>query len=225
MTAARLRRVPVMLVRRGMHYVTDDGITLDALGPDEPLLADGTNDVNENSVVMRLTYRCGACARPFRMLFTGDAGAQSEARMLGCDRCRTHIWRGHGIADTLCTMATTHERWNRVLRGGVIIPAAAFLVPFIIVTLLFYLAPAVLAEGRMKTVIPITVIVTYFAIYFLCRQYTLAGHRISTGRAVVLLFSSGYLTLQGAMCGSSQGAGDGHGPLRASVFAAQRQLY
>jgi beta-lactamase superfamily II metal-dependent hydrolase len=29
-----------------------------------------------------LTYRCTACARAFRMLFMGDAGAQSEARML-----------------------------------------------------------------------------------------------------------------------------------------------
>jgi competence protein ComEC len=65
-----------------MHYVTDDGVTLDALGPEEPLLADGSNDVNENSVVLRLTYRCTACARPFRMLFMGDAGAESEARML-----------------------------------------------------------------------------------------------------------------------------------------------
>jgi beta-lactamase superfamily II metal-dependent hydrolase len=82
MTAAHLRHVPVMLVRRGMHYATDDGVTLDALGPEEPLLADGANDVNENSAVLRLTYRCTACARPFRMLFMGDAGAQSEARML-----------------------------------------------------------------------------------------------------------------------------------------------
>jgi competence protein ComEC len=81
-TAARVRHVPVILVRRGMHYVSDDGVTLDALGPEEPLLADGANDVNENSVVLRLTYRCTACARPFRMLFMGDAGAQSEARML-----------------------------------------------------------------------------------------------------------------------------------------------
>jgi beta-lactamase superfamily II metal-dependent hydrolase len=65
-----------------MHYVTDDGVALDTLGPEEPLIADGTDDVNKTSVVMRLTYRCAACARPFRMLFMGDAGAQSEARML-----------------------------------------------------------------------------------------------------------------------------------------------
>jgi hypothetical protein len=38
-----------MLVRRGMRYVTDDGITLDALAPEEPLLANGANDVNVNS--------------------------------------------------------------------------------------------------------------------------------------------------------------------------------
>jgi beta-lactamase superfamily II metal-dependent hydrolase len=82
MTAAHMRHMPVILVRRGMHYVTNDGVALGALGPEEPLLADGTNDVKENSVVMRLTYRCSACARPFRMLFMGDAGAQSEARML-----------------------------------------------------------------------------------------------------------------------------------------------
>jgi hypothetical protein len=82
MTAARIRHVPVMLVRRGMHYVTDDGVTFDALGSEDPLLAEGSNDVNENSVVLRLTYRCAACVRPFRMLFTGDAGTQSEARML-----------------------------------------------------------------------------------------------------------------------------------------------
>jgi hypothetical protein len=76
MTAAHVRHVPVMLVRLGMRYVTNDGITLDSLAPEDPLLADGKNDVNENSVVVRLTYRCAACARPFRMLFMGDAGAQ-----------------------------------------------------------------------------------------------------------------------------------------------------
>jgi hypothetical protein len=56
----------------GMRYATDDSVVLDALAPSEPLLADGPNDVNENSVVLRLTYRRADCARPFRMLFTGD---------------------------------------------------------------------------------------------------------------------------------------------------------
>jgi competence protein ComEC len=80
--AARVRHVPLILVRDGMRYASDDDVVLDALAPSEPLLADGPNDVNENSVVLRLTYLCPGCARPFRMLFTGDAGAQTEARML-----------------------------------------------------------------------------------------------------------------------------------------------
>lgn len=29
-----------------------------------------------------MTYTCGGCVRPFRMLFTGDAGAQTEPRIL-----------------------------------------------------------------------------------------------------------------------------------------------
>jgi hypothetical protein len=100
-----------------MHYVTDDGITLDALGPEEPLLADGANDVNENSVVVRLTYRCAACARPFRMLFMGDAGAQSEARMLatGADLEADVLKVGHhgsGLVD-----ARVHRRDPASLRA------------------------------------------------------------------------------------------------------------
>jgi competence protein ComEC len=97
MTAARQRTIPIILVRRGMHYATDDGVTLDALAPEEPLLADGPNDVNENSVVLMLRYRCGGCSRSFRMLFTGDAGAQSEARMLanGTDLAADVLKVGH----------------------------------------------------------------------------------------------------------------------------------
>jgi competence protein ComEC len=82
LAAARSRRVPVILVRKGMHYATADGVAFDALAPEEPLLAEGRNDVNENSVVLMLTYRCPRCSAPFRMLFTGDAGAQTEARIL-----------------------------------------------------------------------------------------------------------------------------------------------
>jgi competence protein ComEC len=122
MTAARLHHVPVMLVRRGMHYVTDDGITLDALGPEEPLFAEGTNDVNENSVVLRLTYRCTACARPFRMFFMGDAGAQSEARMLatGADLEADVLKVGHhgsAYSSTPAFIATIHPRYALISVG------------------------------------------------------------------------------------------------------------
>ncbi len=122
MTAARVRHVPVMLVRRGMHYVTNDGITLDALGPDEPLLADGANDVNENSVVLRLTYRCTVCARPFRMLFMGDAGAQSETRMLaaGADLEADVLKVGHhgsAYSSTPAFIAAVQPRYSMISVG------------------------------------------------------------------------------------------------------------
>jgi competence protein ComEC len=81
LVAARAHHVPVILVRKGMHYATGDGVTFDALAPEEPLLAEGRNDVNENSIVLMMTFR-RAGATPFRMLFTGDAGAQTEARVL-----------------------------------------------------------------------------------------------------------------------------------------------
>jgi competence protein ComEC len=82
LVAARSHHVPVILVRKGMRYATGDGVTFDALAPEEPLLAEGKNDVNENSVVLMIRYRCPRCSAPFRMLFTGDAGAATEARML-----------------------------------------------------------------------------------------------------------------------------------------------
>jgi competence protein ComEC len=82
LVAARLHHVPVIIVRKGMRYATGDGVTFDALAPEEPLLAEGKNDVNENSVVLMIRYRCQRCSAPFRMLFTGDAGAATEARML-----------------------------------------------------------------------------------------------------------------------------------------------
>jgi beta-lactamase superfamily II metal-dependent hydrolase len=66
-------------------------------GPANRSWADGPNDVNENSVVLRLTYACPGCAHPFRMLFTGDAGAQTEARMLasGVDLSADILKVGH----------------------------------------------------------------------------------------------------------------------------------
>ncbi len=97
LAAARRAHVPVVLARAGMRYATDDGVALEVLAPAEPLLAEGRDDVNENSVVLRLSYRCPGCARPFRVLFTGDAGDGSEARMLasGADLSADVLKVGH----------------------------------------------------------------------------------------------------------------------------------
>ena len=115
LAAARARRVPFILVRKGMRYSTGDGVTFEALAPEEPLLAEGRNDVNANSVVLMMTYRCSGCTAPFRMLFTGDAGAQTEARMLasGADVRADLLKVGHhgsAYSSTPAFIAAVHAR-------------------------------------------------------------------------------------------------------------------
>ena len=73
--AAR-RHVPVRLARCGDRWSSDDGVTLTVLSPCGALLAGGANDVNENSIVAMLRYGT------FRMLFMGDAGFETEHRLL-----------------------------------------------------------------------------------------------------------------------------------------------
>jgi competence protein ComEC len=76
MREAALRHVPVRVARCGDRWATDDGVTLSVLSPCGTLFAAGSNDVNENSVVVMLAYR------DFRMLFMGDAGFLVEQRLL-----------------------------------------------------------------------------------------------------------------------------------------------
>jgi len=76
MAAARSYGIPVVLARRGMHWTSGDGVTLDVLSPSLPFLVDTGDDVNENSIVVMLHYR------GFRELFMGDAGEASEGRLL-----------------------------------------------------------------------------------------------------------------------------------------------
>jgi competence protein ComEC len=76
MREAAARRVPVHVARCGDRWATDDGVTFSVLSPCGALFADGKNDVNENSVVILLVYQS------FRMLFMGDAGFETERRLL-----------------------------------------------------------------------------------------------------------------------------------------------
>jgi competence protein ComEC len=122
LAAAHARHVPVVLVRKGMHYDTGDGVAFDALAPEEPLLAEGKNDVNENSVVLMLTYRCPRCMQPFRILFTGDAGAEAEARMLasGTDLGADVLKVGHhgsAYSSTPAFVAAVHPRYALISVG------------------------------------------------------------------------------------------------------------
>lgn len=91
MREAALRHAPVRVAQCGSRWSSGDGVSLDVLSPCGALLADGKNDVNENSVVTMLAYR------RFRMLFTGDAGFQTEQRLLarGADLHADVLKTGH----------------------------------------------------------------------------------------------------------------------------------
>ncbi|MGH7756116.1 MAG: ComEC/Rec2 family competence protein, partial [Vulcanimicrobiaceae bacterium] len=62
--------------RAGTIWRSDDGVTIRFYGPAQPYFAAGARAVDENSLVFLLTYGNA------RMLFTGDAGEQEEARLL-----------------------------------------------------------------------------------------------------------------------------------------------
>jgi competence protein ComEC len=73
---AAQRRVPMLYPRGGDVWTSGDGVTFRFYGPTLPLLTNTRNDINNNSLVFRLEYG------RFRMLFTGDAGSEAEARIL-----------------------------------------------------------------------------------------------------------------------------------------------
>jgi competence protein ComEC len=72
---AQTHRVPVIVPACHQRWL-DDEVTLTFLSPCGPQFADGANDVNENSLVVLVQYR------NLRALFMGDAGFQSEERLL-----------------------------------------------------------------------------------------------------------------------------------------------
>jgi competence protein ComEC len=72
---ARGQGVATIYPRAATVWRTDDGVVLRFIGPSLPFIG-GTNAINSNSVAFVLQYR------RFRMLFTGDAGSESERRFL-----------------------------------------------------------------------------------------------------------------------------------------------
>jgi competence protein ComEC len=70
------QHTPLLEPRGGNVWRTDDGVTLRFYRPTSPYITGSRSDINSNSLVFRLEY--GA----FRMLFTGDAGTETEERLL-----------------------------------------------------------------------------------------------------------------------------------------------
>jgi len=73
---ARERDIPLWEPRGGDVWRTSDGVTFRFYGPTSPYITGSRSDINSNSLVFRLEYG------RFRMLFTGDAGAETEQRIL-----------------------------------------------------------------------------------------------------------------------------------------------
>ncbi len=73
---ARERGIPLWEPRGGDVWRTSDGVTFRFYGPTSPYITGSRSDINSNSLVFRLEYG------HFRMLFTGDAGAETEQRIL-----------------------------------------------------------------------------------------------------------------------------------------------
>jgi competence protein ComEC len=114
MAAAHSHDVPIVIARRGVRWESGDGVTLDVLAPALPFLADTGDDVNENSIVAMLHYQLSN-GHGFRELFTGDAGEDSEARLLGRgDDLRADVLKaghhGSGYASTPAFIAAVHPR-------------------------------------------------------------------------------------------------------------------
>lgn len=106
---ARAQHVPIRYPRAGEVWRTDDGVTLRFLAPSEPYFTDSGDDVNENSIVVMLEYQ------GFRALFMGDAGQNSEARLLasGADLRATFLKAGHhgsAYASTPAFIAAVHPK-------------------------------------------------------------------------------------------------------------------
>ncbi len=75
LATARTEGVPIVYPRAGTEWRTNDGLALRFIGPSLPFIG-GRNAINSNSVAFVLEYG------RFRMLFTGDAGSESEERFL-----------------------------------------------------------------------------------------------------------------------------------------------
>lgn len=112
---AHVEGVPIDEPRVGATWHTDDGVAFDFVGPSLPFIG-GRNAINDNSIAFVLQYR------NFRMLFTGDAGADAEARFLreGVDLHADVLKVGHhgsAYSSTPAFMAAVHPRYAVISVG------------------------------------------------------------------------------------------------------------
>ena len=73
---AHERGIPMLEPRGGDVWRTNDGVVFRFYGPTYPYITGSRSDINSNSLVFRLEYK------GFAMLFMGDAGTETEERLL-----------------------------------------------------------------------------------------------------------------------------------------------
>ncbi len=113
---AGTQHTPIVYPRAGAVLRTDDGLTLRFIGPSLPLLTHTRNDINNNSLAFILQYG------GFRMLFTGDAGAEAEQRFLseGIDLHADVLKVGHhgsAYSSTPAFMSAVHPAYAIISVG------------------------------------------------------------------------------------------------------------
>jgi competence protein ComEC len=116
LAAAHISHVPVLEPRGGDVWRTDDGVTFRFYGPTYPYITGSRSDINSNSLVFRLEYRS------FAMLFMGDAGTETEARLLanGDDLHAEVLKVGHhgsAYGTTPAFVAAVHPRYAIISVG------------------------------------------------------------------------------------------------------------
>ncbi len=113
---AKAERTPVLYPHASIVWRTEDGVTLTFIGPSLPLITNSRNDINNNSLAFVLQYGS------FRMLFTGDAGAESEQRFLaeGIDLHADVLKVGHhgsAYSSTRAFIAAVHPAYAIISVG------------------------------------------------------------------------------------------------------------
>ncbi len=118
--SAHKHHVPIIIARRGVRWISGDGVALGVLAPSMPFLADTGDDVNENSIVVMLH------AGVFHELM-GDAGEASESRLLtlchpgqrrGAAKDKTGGGRSTTLAVTSCGLLGADVRRRDVVKVG-----------------------------------------------------------------------------------------------------------
>lgn len=91
LTLIQKKNIPFTVVTAGMTIDLGNDTILKVLAPEKPFIGDGEPDLNNNSIVAKLTYH------NFSMMLTGDAESESEQRMLkkGADLKSTLLKSGH----------------------------------------------------------------------------------------------------------------------------------